>query len=819
MLSAKETQNMKIINFIEVLFQDMRYGWRMLIKRPGLAVLAIIIFALGIGANTVIFSGVYVMLLQNLPYPNADRIALVSQVSKQDIESGISYADFSDWKEQNSAFEQVALYKGISANLTDNDAVKRVTGSLVSKEFFQLLGGRAMIGHIFSEEEFYPGSNRTILLNYVFWKRNFGGNTDVIGQNVNLNNEAFTVIGVMPESFQHPFRSMFWIPLESFENPAALRNRSANNYQMLALLKPGVTNNQAVEEINMLMERTASLHPIDRQQLAARVTSLRDARPGIRKYRTPILVLQFAVVFVLLISSVNLANLLIARNAERRQEFTVRLALGAGRLRLVGQLLTESLLLGGMGSLLGLLLAWWGLGALQANTPVKIPDLAEVGINPQVLLFTLCVSLTTSLGFGLFPALAASDQNLNESLKTSSLGASSDPRRRRLSKWLMVAEVALAVVLLAASGLMIRTFLNLTREDPGFNPDRAIALSLALTPAQYPSDESVRIYFDEAVKKIKSVAGVESAGAVTYMPLIGYNPGTDFVIEGRTPDSPELAPRADFQPVTPDYLEAIEIPLLRGRRFNETDMKPAPEAVIINNALAKKFWPDEDPLGKHIQIPGNDAIRSPLIVVGIVGDVKQFGLNTDPRPEIYLPMHRRSMTLIIRTASEAASVMAALRETIQEIDRDKAAFSLKTMEEVVSDSIDRSRTFAWLLSFLSGVALILAAMGIYGVVSSLVAQRTREIGIRLALGAERRDVMRLVIKQGVGFVAVGVAAGIVLSLALTRFMKSLLFEVSSADPVTFAGIILILMTVALLACLIPARRASLVDPIVTLRHE
>lgn len=804
---------------MEELFHDTHYGLRILLRRPGLAIVAIITFALGIGANTVIFSGVYALLLQAPLYSNADRIVLLSQVSKQGIESGVSHSDFIDWHQQNAAFEQMALYRNIDMNLTDRDPVKRVSGTLVSKEFYNLLGGRALMGQLFSEQEFRSGNNKTIILNYIFWQRNFGARVDIIGQSVKLNNEAFLVIGVMPESFQYPFRSLFWIPLESFEKPSTLQNRSANYYQILALLKPGVNADMATGEVNLLMERSASLRLPDQQQLAAKVISLRESMPGVTKYRTPLLVLQFAVVFVLLIASVNLANLLIARNAERRQEFTVRLAIGASRSRLLRQLLTESLILGAMGSLLGLLLAWWGTSALRSAVPTRMPGLVAVGINPQVLLFTLTVSLITSLGFSLFPALAASDQNLNESLKTSSSGASSDPGRRRLSKWLMVAEVALAVLLLTASGLMIRTFLNLMREDTGFNPDRAIALSLSLPPAEYPSNESISAYFDEMMKKINSVPGVESTGAVSYLPLIGYNPGTNFLIEGQIDVLPELAPRADFQPITPGYFDAIGIPLLRGRQFNQSDMKPAPEAVIINSALAKKFWHDEDPLGKHIQIPGNASTPAPLVIVGVVGDVKQFGLDTVPRPEIYLPMHRRSMTLIIRTISNEASLIATLRDMIQEMDRDKAAFGLKTMQQVIEDSVDRRRFFARLLTALACIALVLATMGIYGVVSNLASQRTREIGIRMALGAERRDVMRLVITQGVGFVAAGVAIGFILSLALTRFMKSLLFGVGSIDPITFISVVAILMSVAVLACLVPARRASRVDPIIALRHD
>jgi len=817
MLRGKGIENMRLTGFAETLLNDLRYGLRMLARRPGLTIVAIITFALGVGANTVIFSGVYALLLESPPYPNAERLVILSQAPKEGVESGVSYVDFLEWQ-QNTSFERMAVYRNVSLNLTDNDLVERVTGSLVSEEFFALLSGPSLPGQMFSEADYTRGS-KTIILNYGFWKRQFGAEPDVIGRNLRLNNESYTIVGVMPESFQFPFRSQFWIPLESFERAETLQNRAANYYQILALLKTEVTVDLAASEINLMIERSRQSRLSDRQPFMAKVTGLRESMPGIVKYRTPLLVLQFAVVFVLLIASVNLANLLVARNTERRQEFTIRLAIGAARLRLIRQLLTESLMLGFAGSLLGLLLAWWGIGALRAALPARIPTLGEVGINFPVLIFTLSVSLITSLGFGLFPALAASGMRINESLKAGALGVSTDLGRRRLSKGLMIAEVTLAVVLLAGAGLMVRTFLNLTAEDPGFDFRRAIALSLALPPAEYPTDESVSIYFNEAIRKLSSVQGVESVGAVTYLPLIGYNPGTDFAIEGRARVSTEPALRADFQPVTPAYFDSIAIPLLRGRLFNEGDMKQAPEVVIINNALAKRFWPDEDPIGKHIELLGNNALPNSLVIAGIVGDVKQFGLHTEPRPEIYIPKHRSSMTLIIRTTSSPASVMAAIREAVQEIDRDKAAFSLRTLDQVVENSLDSRRIFVWLLGVLSAVALLLAVMGIYGVVSNLVSQRTREIGIRMALGAMPRDIVIEVLRQGTGLVAIGILLGIIASIALTRFMKSMLFGVSVIDPITFAFIIVILTTTSLLACLVPARRASRVDPLIALRQE
>ncbi len=787
--------------------KDLRYALRMLLKRPGLALVAIMTLALGIGANTIIFSGVYALLLQALPYPNAERLMVLSQASRAGAETGLSYEDFSEWKEQSDSFDQMAALKNINANLTDSHPVERVAGSLVTEEFFSMLGGRPLVGRDFLKDEFQPGSNKVIILSYSFWQRRFGSAADVTGQELRLNDEPFTIIGVMPADFQYPFRGRFWIPLGANEKLETIEDRSTPDYQIIALLKADASPDQATGEMAILAHHSVQRN-IGEEEMTVRVVSLRDSLPVLAKYRVPLLTLQLAVVFVLLIASVNLANLLLAQTTERRQEFAVRLALGASRGRIARQLLTESLLLASVGTALGLLLAMWGVGALQSGFSWRIPGMAEVEINATVLLVTLSVSLLTSFIFGLAPALMASRQDLNEILKSS---PASDPRRRRLSKSLVMAEVAMAVVLLAASGLMIRTFLNLTEESPGFDPTGAVAVSIALPQSAYPDYESVASYFKDAIERIKSIPGVESAGGVTYLPLIGYNPGAEFTIEGRDTES---ALRADFQPVTADYFQAIGMPLVRGRTFTDGDMKSAPESAIINNALAKKHWTDEDPIGKHIRVKG---IASVMVVAGIVGDVKQFGLHTDPRPEIYVPTYRHSMTVIARVNANSTGLFALLEEAVQRDSR--AAVSLKTLEEVVSDSIERRRIFAQLMSALALVALVLAAMGIYGVMSYSVSQRTREIGIRMALGAYRSDVMRLVVGQAFSLAAGGLILGLIVSVALTRAIKSLLYEVSATDPLTIGALSFIMIAVAAAASVLPARRATKVDPQIALRQE
>jgi len=801
------------------MINDLRYGLRMLMKRPGFTVVAIVTLALGIGANTVIFSGVYAMLIQPLPYRNADRLVIVSQADRQGNEYRVSHPDFSDWKEQSDQFEQMAAFRAISANLSGPGPVERVTGCLVSQDFFPLLGGSPAIGRTFIAEEFRPGGPGSIILSSGFWQRRFGADPHVVGRDVNIDGEEFKVVGVMPPSFEYFFRAAFWTPLAAREKGEVLEDRSAHIYEIIAVLKPGLMADRAEQEGAALARLSDARRAAGQQELRVKVTGLRDSLQGLKRYKMPVIALQLAVLFVLLIASVNLANLLLARTTERRQEFLIRLAMGARRGRLVRQLLSESLLLTLFGSLLGLLLAMWGLDALRAIIPLRIPGVAEVEMNAPVLLTTLAVSALTTLGFSLAPAVLTSRQEVSEGLRGASGSATSDPRRRRLSGALVVTEVALAVVLIVASGLMARTFLNLTKEDPGFNPEHALAVSLSLLPSQYPDYASLVSHFDETIARIEAVPGVESVGGVTYMPLIGYNPGTSFMIEGRDEPPPEMAPRADFQPVTPGYFRAIGMPLLAGRHFSGADVKQTPGTAIINNALAKKFWPGEDPLGKHIQLRGDDHPGSSLSIIGVVGDVKQFGLHSDPRPEIYLPMYRHSMTFIVRTGTNPAALSTAIREAVQSPGDNETAVSLTTMEQVVIDSIEKRRVFVLLLGALSAVALLMAAMGIFGVISYLIAQRTREIGIRMALGAQSGNILKLVIGKGLALTLIGVGAGLAASFALTRFLSSLLFGVSSTDPATFAAIPLLFVVVAVAASYLPARRATRVDPMIALRHD
>ena len=803
---------------LETLSQDLRFGARILRKNQGFALSALLAFALGIGVNTAVFSVVYVMLFQPLPYPNAGRLAVISQTNRQEVEVGVSYPDFSAWEKQNPAFERMAALRGVNVNLTSSNPVKRVAGSYVSAEFFPLLDGRAQLGRTFLADEFRPGADKVVVLSHSYWLDHFEADAGVIGQTLKFDGQSYTIVGVMPPSFLYPLRAKFWTPLEASERAQMLHDAAANEYELIGLLRQGVSVERAAQAMATFARGAAMPKAAGQSELIVKVERLQDTMPGLTRYRTPILALQFAVLFVLLIVSVNLANLLLARNAARHQEFTIRLAMGAGHVRLVRQLLVESLLLGLPGSLLGILVAMWGMNVARAHSDMRLPGVGEIEINAPVLLINLLVALLTSLAFGLGPALMAARKDLIDCLKTGVTAA--DPRQRRLSGILVVVEVALAVALLTGSGLMIRSFLKLTKGDPGFKIESAVAISLALPSSNKDGGkdyESVAAYFDEAIRRLRAVPGVESVGGVTYLPLVGYNPGVNFTLDGRA-SAPEAALRADIQPITPDYFQAIGIPLLRGRPFTETEMTPQPATAIVNATFAKKFWPDEDPLGKHVLLQDDRLSRTPLVVVGVCGDVRQFGLRAPARPEIYLPLRRRAMTLIVRASGNPTRLFASLREAVRGLD-EQAAIGMKTMEQVMDRSNWVPRNLALQMGVLGAVALLLAAMGIYGVISYVVAQRTREMGIRLALGARRRDIFQLILGQGLRLTLVGVAVGTALSFALTRFLARMLFGMSANDPLTFVTITLLLAGVALLASFAPARRATKVNPIVVLRCE
>jgi putative ABC transport system permease protein len=804
---------------VSSLLQDLRYALRMLAKRPGLTAVAVVTLALGIGANTVIFTGVYYVLLQDLPFPQADRLVVISQAGKQGAETGVSYPDFADWKAQGDIYSQMAAARTVTMTLAGREEAERVVGGFISADLLPMLAGRASLGRTFSDAEFRPGSAGVVLLGDAFWQRRLGADPGVIGRRLTLDAREFTVIGVMPPAFAYPFRAELWLPLDSSENAEILRDATSTPYEILARLKPGVTLDRAARATELLARRSREARVVGPTELAVRVEKLRDTLPSIARYGRSLLVLQLAVTFVLLIACLNLANLLLARNAERHQEFTVRLTLGGSPGRLTRLLLVESLLLGLLGASLGLLLAQWGLHVLRAAITWRPAGLPEAGLNAPVLLVTLSVALMTSLAFGLAPALLASRLDLNEHLKSAAGRTTSDAHGRRLTKALVVAQVALAVVLLASASTMTRTLMDLARHDPGFETERAALLSLTAPPTRGTSQESLAPYFDETLRRIRAVPGVEAVGGISYLPLVGYNPGAGVEIEGRSTGSSELAPRASYQRITPEYFKAMGIPVLSGRPFADADMKARTQAVIVNYALANRFWPGTEPLGKRLRLRNDRTTPGTLTVVGVVGDLRPFGPDAGPSPELYLPLYRATMTLVIRTASSPSALVPAIRAAVRGQAQGEAAFELTTMPQRMADSRVKRGVFAWLLGAMAGVALLLTALGIYGLISHQTARRTREMGVRMALGARDRDVFGLVVRQGMTLASAGVLCGLVAACAMMRVMRTLPFRLSATDPWLFAGVGLLVAGVALLACYLPARRAAKVDPMVALRCE
>lgn len=802
---------------MDALWQDVRYAMRSLARQPGFTALAVLTLAVGIGANTVIFTGVHALLLQPLAYPEAERLVVLSQVTPDGQETGVSFPDLTEWRAAGGVYSRMSAARTVAMNLVGRDATERVTGSLISEETLPLLGGRAWLGRTFVPEEQRPGGAKVVLLAYAFWQGRLGADPGAVGRSLRLDDESFTIVGVMPPAFLYPLRADLWLPLEANEPASLLCDASAGRYEILARLAPGVTLDRASRETARLQQRSVERRAGRTSKLSLRVTRLQDALPAAVKYRKWLCLLQGAVILVLLIASVNVASLLLARHAGRRQEFAIRLALGGGPARLTRLLLVESLLLGLLGAAFGLVLAHWGLGALVAALPWRVPGVPPIGLNLPVLCVTLAVSLATSLGFGLAPARIASRTNLNEALKAGERSATLDPRRRRLGGGLIVAEVALSVVLLVATGLMIRTLLKLAEESPGFDPERAIAISLS--PPRGQEGAAVAAFNQEAVRRLRAVAGVESVGGISFMPLVGYNPGADILAEGRGSDSSGQWSRADYEEITPDYFRAMGIPLLRGRHFAEAEMGPQPGVVIVNQSLAARFWPAGDALGRRLQLAPEGGPRLSLAIVGVVADVKQFGLHTAARPELYLPRCSRSMTLIVRTVGDPTPLLPSVREAVQGLAGRQAAFNLRTLRQTVRDSTERRRVFAWLLGALGALALALTAAGVYGVLSHLTAERMQEMGIRLALGASAGDVLGLVLRRGLALVSCGVVCGLVAACALAPAMRSLLFGVTPLDPLAFFGATIVLLAVTLAACGVPARRAARCDPVRALRHE
>jgi predicted permease len=807
---------------MDTLLNDFRYAIRTMLRTPGFTAIAVLALALGIGANTAIFSVVNSVLLRPLPYKNSQRLVHVHRMQPPIERGPISRPDFFVWRDQQQVFSDIGAYHYQILNLTHTDQAERIVGARVTGNFFSLFGVPPAAGRFFDQSDDQPGSSRVAVISFGLWQRRFGGRSDTIGQNITLNGDVYTVIGVAPSSFEFPRRIDLWKPAILDEQKT---ERGSNYLKVIARLKDGISEAQADAQMNQIAATLAEQYPNNDANLTVKTVSLLEEQ--VRNLRGVLLIMLGAVSFVLLIACANVANLSLARAAGRTREIAIRSALGARRFRIVRQLLTESLLLSFTGGVLGVLLSILGVRLLVSLAPSGLPRLNEVAIDQWVLSFTFAISMGTGLVFGLAPALQASRPDLNEALKEGSRG-SSEGQRTLLRRSLVVAEIALSLVLLVSAGLLIGSIKRLGEVSPGFDPHKALAVdvsfpySSAVTAAAGKDSTAIQAnnFLTQVRTKISAIPGVKSVGAINDLPVTGRSSvNGDFTIEGKPQPNPGEGPVAEFRQVTTGYFESIGIPIVRGRVLDDTDLSRTPENVVVNETFARSFLADEDPIGKRvIALDGQ-----PHEIVGVVGDAKQWGLDRQASAEIYYSFAQLSLgqeaTLVVRTDVDPASLIPAVRNAISDVTRAAPITRARPMNQVLADSVASSRFNMILMTVFAAVALIMASIGLYGVISYSVSQRTHEIGIRMALGASRPSVLGLVVSNGMSLALVGVGFGVVASLGLTRLISSLLYGVSPTDPVTFLTIALIISGVSLVATVVPAHRATRVDPIVALRYE
>jgi predicted permease len=811
-------------NMIADLWHDIRYGLRALKKNPGFAAISVLTLALGIGANTAIFSVVNSILLRPLPYKDPDRLVILGHAyPKLDLIAPVSPPGFLSYRDRGNVFESAAVSTGGSVNMTGQGEPERVQGRQVSASFFSTLGVAPIIGRDFTAEEDQPGKEFVAILSQGLWQRSFGGDQNVLGRTITLDGRGYSVVGVMPASFNLYEGDELWTPLgmpPELYGPSRLQSEFL---VMIARLKPGVSLGQAQVAMNtvatQLIKDNPGTFPSDGSWGVSVKLLYEDY---VSEIRPALLVLLGAVGFVLLIACANVANLLLARSSARRKEIAIRTALGAGRRRLVRQLLTESVLLSIMGGGLGLLIAIWGVDLLVKLNQHNIPRAREVSVDARILIFTFGLSLLTGILFGLVPAIQASKTELTEVLKEGGR-TSGGAHRTRFRSALVVSEIALALVLLVGAGLMVKSFARLVQVDPGFQTKNILTMQVSLPFVENRKPPEVSAFYRQVVERVRNLPGTESVSTVSILPLSGGVNSGFFAIEGRDVAEGEQQPHSDRRSIGTDYFQTISIPLLKGRYFSAQDGPESPNAVIIDDTLARKYWPGEEPVGKRISYnrdPKGERIWRE--VVGVVGAIKHRALDADYRGTLYSPHNQvsnSSMFLVVRSASDPAAMTSAVRGAVQSVDKDVPIYRINTMEKLISESVASKRFSMLLLGIFAAVALVLAAIGLYGVMSYGVSQRTHEIGIRMALGAQARDVLRMVVRQGMVLAIIGMGLGLIGAFALTRVMQRLLFNVSATDPLTFIIVPLVLAAIAVLACYIPARRATRVDPMVALRYE
>jgi len=819
------------------LWQDVRYGVRMLLKNPGITVIVIIALALGIGANTAIFSVVNTVLLRPLPYEESDRLVFLNEKSPVLDEMSISYPNFTDWRNQTQTFEKMGVYNRASYNLTGAGEAERIVTGQVSADLFSVLRVNALHGRVFTNDEDKPGGTPVVVLSYGLWQRRFGGQTSILNQPITLNTKQYVVIGVMPETFLYPSRVEMWVPVGQLSDQPSWQQRGNHpGLYGVARLKPGATIEQADADMNTIAANLEKQYPDTNTGNRVRLRPLLEI--FVSDARRALWVIFAAVAFVLLIACANIANLLLAKATARRKEMAIRTAVGASRWRLVRQLLTESILLSLVGGVIGLLLGYWGVQLILYMSPDAIPRSREIGLDWTVLGFTIGVSFLTGIVFGLLPAIQAGDVDVHETLKESGRGTSG---RQWLRSSLVVVEVATTLVLLIAAGLMIRSFYLLQKVNPGFSHEHLTSFSISLPQKKYTTQEARAQFYDRLLENLRGLPGVESVAAASGLPLGNNGWQTSYVIDGQPEPPRDQVPLLEACLVTPDYFKAMNIPLLRGRTFTDRDNRAhlagrdlsklnenqregaGLNLIVIDEEFAKRHWPNEDPIGKHVRIGGSNPQNPKLEVIGVVGRVKMESLNQNSdRVQGYFPfaqVPQSGMTVIMKGASDPNQLIGAVRGAVKQIDPDQPIYSPRTMDDIRAESVAGERLNLTLLSLFAGIALVLAVVGIYGVMSYSVTQRTHEIGIRMAIGARPRDVFTMILGHGMKLAIIGVVIGLAAAFALTRLMASMLFGVAPTDATTFGGIAALLIGVALLACYLPGRRATKVEPTISLRYE
>jgi putative ABC transport system permease protein len=810
----------------ETFWQDVRFAVRTFRKNPGFTAIAVLTLALGIGANTAIFSVVYAVLLQPLPYTDAARLITVNETTPRVGDVSVSYPNFLDWRDRSQTISQWAAASQVSFSLSGVSQPENISGDAVSPNFLSMLGIHPFLGRDFDATEEKPGTPPVLMLSYSLWQSHLGGDPKVVGKTITLDGRSFTIVAVLPPNFRSTDKTDVLLPIGVWaaDNSSSKEREDRGDITVVGRLAPNANLEAARAEMSAIEARLAKEYPESNDQYGVSVKPLRDTFVG--QMRPAILVLSGAVMFVLLIACANVANLFLVRGAARTREIALRIAFGASRGRIIRQMLTESFVLALFGGAIGLALAYGGIHGISKLIPQDMLMGATMGLNTVVLLFMAGIVVLAAFIFGLAPAAHLANPNVQTELKEGGRTASATAAQKRLRGILAVSEVALALVLLTGAGLMMKSLYRLMSVDAGFHPDHVLKLEMDLRTQQYEKDPAVRTFWQKVLDGVRALPGVESAGLGTAVPLTDNHSRTDISVEGMPEPSPGSYPHPDIHVVSPGYTTALGITLLRGRTFTDADVDGAPLVALVNSTLAKKFFPDTDPIGKRFMF-GRKALKDKskwkwITIAGVVGDTKLYGLANPARLEVYVSCIQypdNGMNLVVRSAVDPAAMTTAIRGIVASIDKDQPIFAISTMDDVVTASVSTRRITLVLLGMFSALALILASIGIYGVISYTVAQRTHEIGIRMALGARRADVLQMVLAQGARIALAGVAIGIAAAFGLTRIMASLLFSVSAFDPITFAGVAILLTVVTLAACYIPARRAMRVDPMVALRYE